>query len=259
MDYQEKYQFAINTLKNFNNYIEIADFRKFLLLILNLDSGGPEAMLRKLGMAPKDKSTLPYDPEKKAYFTKIMSGLTLSNQLVMYHRSDKISTDFVNKADSTFFTDHLTNYERENLLPKDYLVISPELVDYSSQVYKDQDSPIPCSIGVESLYSNLGEMIATQNLKFFFLIKGETADLIFTLNMSIEPTLNFKKYIQYFDVYIDTEKSLRNYTYVRMKKENVRKGNLDMDFLNEIKELNHSESFDSKYTIIVPVNSLNEI
>ena len=88
-------------------------------------------MLRKLGMAPKDKSTLPYDPEKKVYYTKIMSGLTLTNQLIIYHRSDKISNEFVNKADSTFFTDHLTDYERKNLLPKDYLIISPDVVDQS--------------------------------------------------------------------------------------------------------------------------------
>jgi hypothetical protein len=259
MDYQEKYQFAVNTLKNFNNYIEIADFRKFLLLILNLDSGGPEAMLRKLGMAPKDKSTLPYDPEKKVYYTKIMSGLTLTHQLVIYHRCDKISDQFVNKDDSTFFTGYLTDYERKNLLPKDFLIISPDVVDQSTQVFTDQDSPIPCSVGVESMYSNLGEMIATQNLKFFFLIKGESADLVFTINMLIEPTLNSKKCIQYFDVFIDTEKSLRNYTYIRMKKEEVRKGILKMEFLKEIKELNHSEIYDSKFTIIVPIDSLKVI
>ena len=46
MEYQKKYQIAMDSLLNFNNYIEISDFRRFILLILNLDSGGPEAMLQ---------------------------------------------------------------------------------------------------------------------------------------------------------------------------------------------------------------------
>ncbi len=257
MNYEDKYQFALKALANYQNSFEIGNFRKFLLLILNLESSGPEAMLRQLGMAPKGKTTLPYDPVKKAYYTKIMSNLSMKSQLFIYHKTDKLSETFINKAESPLITDNLTTYESKNLLPSKFVIITPDVVDFSSHVLKDQNSPKPCCVGIESLYENLAELIITQNSKFLFLYEGEAADLIFTMNISMEPTSNSKNSIQFFDVYVDEKKEVRTHTFIKMKKEAVKKGNLSIEFLDDIKDLSHSEMFDSQFTIIVPIKSFD--
>lgn len=259
MNYQEKYQFALKALENYQNSLEISKFRNFLLLILNLESSGPEAMLRQLGMAPKGKTTLPYDPEKKVYYTKIMSNLSMKNQLLIYFPTEKMNEEFINKQDSSLFTKFLTSFERKNLLPSNYVIITPDVVDFSTHVLKDQNSPKPLCVGIESLYNNLAELILTQNSKFIFLLEGENADLLFTMNISLEPTSNSKNSIQFFDVYVDEKQELRDHTFIQMKKEAVKKGNLEMEFIDEIKELSHSDMFDSQFTIIVPVKSFKRL
>ena len=51
---------------------------------------------------------------------------------------------------------------------------------------------------------------------------------------------------------IDEDKKIRNHTFIRMKKEEI-----DMEFMNEIKDYSHSEIFKSHFTIIVKIKSFN--
>ena len=259
MNFEEKYKFALNALAKYQNSFEIANFRNFLLLILNLESAGPEAMLRQLGMAPKGKTTLPYDPDKKAYYTKIMSNLSGKNQLHIYFKTEKISDDFINKAESKIITDYLIPYECKNLLPSNFVMITPDVIDYTTHVLIDQNSPKPCTVGIESLYMDLAELIITQNSRYLFLLEKVDGDLLFTINISMEPTMDSKNSIQFFDVFVDEKKQFRNHTFIRMKKEAVKKGNLDFELLDEIQELSHSELFDSQFTIIVPIKTMNRL
>ena len=261
MDYQAQYQYAIDTLQNFKNHIEVDDFRKFLLLILNLESGGPEAVLRQLGMASRDKITVPYDPLRKIYFTKIVSGLSMMrNQLVIYHRSEKITENFVNKpADSELFQS-LSTFEQKNLLPEKLVLVTPEVVDFSTEILTGENAIPQAIIGIESLYTDLAELIVTQDLKFIFLLEGASADLLFAINLNLDMAQDKKTPIQYFDVYVDETQELRKHTFIRMKNKDVKDGKLDMEFLKEIQGLNRrSEVFDSHFTIIIPVKSMNEL
>jgi len=105
---------------------------------------------------------------------------------------------------------------------------------------------------IESLYTDLAEFIASQNLKFIFLLEDEVADILFTLNMSFAPDHQSSNQIQYFDVYIDEEKKIRNHTFIRMKNEEI-----EMEFMEDIKNYSHSEMFKSHFTIIVKIKSFN--
>ena len=259
MNYQEKYQFCVDSLSKFSNFVEVEDFRKFLLLILNLESGGPEALLQKLGMSSRDKITLPYDPLKKMYFTKIISGLSMTrNQLVIYHKSEKIAATFVNKPDSDLFQQTLSEYELKNLLPAKLVLVTPELVDFTSEILTG-DNAIPQSlIGVESLYTDLAELIVTQDLKFIFLLEGDKADVLFAINLNLDMAQDKKTPIQFFDVYVDETQKLRNYTFIRMKNVDIKAGNLEMEFLEEIKGITRSMMFESHFTIIIKIKSMKK-
>lgn len=253
MNFEEKYEFAKGKLESFSNYIEISNFREFLLLILNIEGDGAEAIMRQLGMGSKNKAILPYDPLKKAYFVKIISGISMKNQLKIYIKSKKINESLQNKLDSKIFTDNLSDFERKNLLPNKFSLIIPSIVDSlaekSEEIEKKEITPI-----IDSLYLDLAEFIASQNLKFIFLLEDDTADILFTVNMSIAPDNNSNDYIQFFDVYVDEDKKIRDHTFIRMIKEKI-----EMKFMNEIKDYNHSEIFKSHFTIIVKIKSFNPL
>jgi hypothetical protein len=253
MNFEEKYEFAREKFKSFSNYIEISNFREFLLLILNIEGDGAEAIMRQLGMGSKNKAILPYDPHRKSYYTKVISGLSMKNQLKIYFKSKKINESLQNKLDSKIFTDYLSDFERKNLLPNKFSLIIPSIVDSlsekSEKIEKKEITPV-----IESLYVDLAEFIASQNLKFIFLLEDDIADIFFTVNMSFAPDNNSSKQIQYFDVYIDEDKKIRNHTFIRMKKEEI-----DMEFMNEIKDYSHSEIFKSHFTIIVKIKSFNPL
>ena len=251
MNFEEKYEFAKEKFKSFSNYIEISNFRQFLLLILNIEGDGAEAIMRQLGMGSKTKTILPYDPFKKAYFTKVISSLSMKNQLKIYIKSEKINESLLNKSDSKIFTENLSEYERKNLLPNKFALIIPSIVDSLDENPEETDKKEITPV-IESLYMDLAEFIASQNLKFIFLLEDDIADILFTVNMSYAPDNKSPKSIQFFDVYIDEDKKIRNHTFIRMKKEEI-----DMEFMNEIKDYSHSEIFKSHFTIIVKIKSFN--
>ncbi|WP_457556688.1 hypothetical protein [Candidatus Harpocratesius sp.] len=250
MNSLEKYQFAVRKFEEFHNYFEISDFRKFLLLILNLDAGGPEAMMQQLGMGAKTRLILPYDPEKKIYYTKVMSGLSYHNQMVIYHKSEKISDTFINESNSPLFTKYLSDYERKNLLPGKFKILTPEMQDYTKNILKGKNATKAIVTGVESLFFNLGEMIVSQQAKFLFLLEDPKADILFSMNISFNPNLE-ADHIQMLDVFVDEEHKYKDHTFIRMKE-----GEMEIDLLDEIKELSHSELYKSHFTIIVPIKSL---
>ena len=70
--------------------------------------------------------------------------------------------------------------------------------------------------------------------------------------MSFAPDHQSSNQIQYFDVYIDEEKKIRNHTFIRMKNEEI-----EMEFMEDIKNYSHSEMFKSHFTIIVKIKSFN--
>jgi len=64
--------------------------------------------------------------------------------------------------------------------------------------------------------------------------------------------------IQFFDVFVDETQKLRNYTFIRMKNKNIKEGNIEMEYLEEITGIKRSELFESHFTIIIKVKSMNQ-
>ncbi len=262
MDTQEKFKFAHQKLESFQNYIEIADFRHFLLLALNMEGEWPQELLKQFGFGSKDKTVIPFDREKNVFFTKIMQGLSSSNQLIIYNKPNwDHEIPFVNKANSKIFEKVLNNYERENLLSKKFILLAPKVTEFSRQdpnVPHESESPIPI---IEFIFENLAELIVSQDLKYLFLLEGkeDEPDLVFSLNLSTEGGKDTEKPLQMFDIYVDEEKKLRGHTFIRMKNGELTDEALNMEYLDEIKDYSHSELYNSIFTVIVTVKSLNEL
>jgi hypothetical protein len=258
MEYKAQYDYALSLLKDFQNYVEVGDFRSFILLTLNLENG-PESLLSQLGMGgSKGKTVLPYDPEKNMYYAKVMAGMSMNNQLTIFMKSEKKTDKLINKADSAIFTSTLTAYEIKNLLPSKFTVLCPNILDYSSKAFTTEAKPKPFTSAIESLYTDLLEFLVVQQMKYVFLVegKGKEPDLLFSINMAYDPIHNAPNQFQYFDVYLDPDHQCRGNSFIWVHEDN--KENLKVEFLKEIKEkYSHSDMFNSNFTIIVPIKSFN--
>ncbi len=254
MSTQEKYDFAISKLKAFKGYVEIAEFRKFLLLVLNMENSRPEAILSQIGMGgSKGKFIMPYDPEKQCYFEKMMAGISMNDQLTVYIKIEEQTTKLVNKPNSDLFDAALSPFERKNLLPGKFLLITPKAIDFTQQSYTDEIQPKPSNAAIETLYPDLIEFIVAQNLKYVFVIFGKEnePDVAFTINMSFDPRMASTKQLQFFDVYVDDSKQLRDQTFIKITED------LEMTFLNEITDSSYSDMSNANFTIIIPVKSFD--
>ncbi len=264
MNYDEKFEFAIQKLNDFENFLEVDDFRSFLLLLLNLNSGGPQALLSQLGLGggKSHRINIPFDPTKNIYYTKLMSGLSIQNQLMIYSQSNEENAPkkLIHKAESKMLEKHLSKNELKNLIPKDLVVLTPTVIDYTEKVLKENNKSNGFASGIESLFRDLAEFIISQKLKYIFLIEGEgdDPDLGFAINLSIDPTQTSPDHLQLFDVYIDEEKKLREYNFIKMKNEDIEKNDLKMEFMREVEETSHAELYNSHFTIIIPVKSFNK-
>ncbi|MFW9880343.1 MAG: hypothetical protein ACFFG0_45300, partial [Candidatus Thorarchaeota archaeon] len=78
--------------ENFSNFIELPDFRSFLLFTLT--SQIPTNILAQMGLGGnKEVINLPYNPILKIYYQKI--NLISAGSLIIYVKSDRISEEFV--------------------------------------------------------------------------------------------------------------------------------------------------------------------
>ncbi len=263
MNYDDKFKFAIEKLNDFENYLEVENFRSFLLLLLNLNGNGAQALLSQLGIGGNKKKRIgiPFDPTKNIYYTKILSGLSIKNQLMIYTQDyEEEPEKLINKKEDRILKENLAENELNNLIPKDFIMLTPKVVDFTEKVLKENNKENEYSSGVESLFLDLAEFIISQKLKYIFLLKGEgdEPDLCFSINLSIDPTHTSPDQLQLFDVYIDQEKKLRNYNFIQMDNEKIEKDELEMNFLTEVKTSSHSDLYKSHFTIIIPVRSFKK-
>jgi hypothetical protein len=99
--------------KDFTNFIELEDFRSFLLLTLS--SQVPMSIMAQLGFGgSKEVINLPYDPNSKAYFQK--ANLMTSGSLIIYAKSDSVTEKFFIEKDSSIIKKTLTSNEFDNAL-----------------------------------------------------------------------------------------------------------------------------------------------
>ena len=263
----QSYDQIVKEFGDFNNYIEIKDFKTFLLLIFNL-GGGQQSMMEQMGMGGgNSRVTLPYDEDKGVYFSKIYAGMTTSQPIIIYCKRDKFSEDgkhqLIHKSNSNIFKDIFNKDELKRLKSNKTTLLTPSIIDYQEKTMK----PKKIVVGIDTYFKDLAEFIISHELKYIFMVESEAmnADILFALNIPMlsNECSNDKEmeHIQYFDVFVDTEKQIskNDVHYIQLKKEEIDDNNLKLHFLSEIKELGHADAFNSSYTLIVPVNSFKKV
>jgi len=235
--------------ENFSNFIELPDFRSFLLFTLT--SQVPMNILAQMGLGgKKDVISLPYNPILKIYYQKI--NLLSVGSLIVYVKSDPISEKFILEKDDSSIKSFLNPDEMSLAFRGKEKFLLPLVSDCSSC---DVDNKSKITIKIDDLFHSLESFLGVAEPNLLFAIDGindSEPDVLFTFNMMPEIPVRTDTKILKIDVYIDVKHNTRDITYIK------REEDYKIDYLQEVKEISHAEIYKSSFSLILHIKSLNE-
>ncbi|MFX1322740.1 MAG: hypothetical protein ACFFAQ_13975 [Promethearchaeota archaeon] len=236
-------------LKDFTNFIELENFRSFLLFTLT--SQVPSNILAQIGLGgPKEIINLPYNPIFKIYYQKI--NLISAGALIIYVKTDPISNNFIVEKDDSIIKKYLNPNEVSLAFRGKEKFLLPKISDCSA--FND-DRKNKINIKIDDLFHSLESFLAVSEPNLLFVINAKNnsdPDLIFTFNMMPEFPGKLDQKVLKVDVYLDYIHETRDITYLK------REEDYKITYLKDIKEVSHADLYKSSFSLILHVKSLNE-
>ena len=233
--------------KDFTNFIELEDFRSFLLFTLT--SQVSMDLMAQLGLGgSKDIINLPYSPEYEIYFQKI--NLLSAGVMIIYCKSDPISDKYLLEKDHETFKKYLNSNEIALAFRGKEKFSFPLISDCSAL----DNSKL--TIKVDDLFHSMESFISYLQPNVVFVIDAKNKsdpDLIFTFNMMPQLPGKLKENVLKIDVYLDYDQKTRNITYIK------REEDYTLKFLKDIKDVTHSELYKSAYSLVSHIKSFNKL
>ncbi|NVM44263.1 MAG: hypothetical protein HWN79_05050 [Candidatus Lokiarchaeota archaeon] len=232
--------------KGFTNFLELEDFRSFLLLTLT--SQVPMNIMAQLGLGGnKDVINLPYNPDSEIYYQKI--NLMSSSSLILYAKSDPITKEFVLEKNDDVFKKYLSLSEIDLAFRGKEKFLFPKISDCSIM----EDSNL--NIKIDDLFHDLESFISYTQPNILFVIDAEDStkpDLIFTFNMTPQLPNNLNDNVLQVDVFLDTNRKAKDINFLKREKD------YSLTFLKNIKEMSHAELYTSSFALVLHIKSLNK-
>ncbi|MHA1104893.1 MAG: hypothetical protein ACTSPN_04135 [Promethearchaeota archaeon] len=230
---------------NFTNYIELEDFRQFLLFTLT--SQVPTNIMAQLGLGGnREIINLPYDPLKKMYYQKI--NLISAGSLIIYARNDIISENFLLEKDEPIFKEYLNQNEQSLAFRGKEKFLLPQVSDCGAV----DDSKI--TIKIDDMFHSLQSFVSYSQPNVMFVIDAKDdneADIIFTFNMMPQfPGKSDEKVLK-IDTYLDKEHETKGITYLK------REEDYSLNFLKDIKAISHSDLYKSFFSLVIHIKSFD--
>ncbi len=242
--------YILDKFRAFGNYIEIQDFKAFLILALNQIAGQKQFFQQIMGTSGNPTLWF-YEENANVFFMEFGLKELGFAPIIVYNRSNK-KVDFVIKGDNKLFAETLNKHEMELLVKPKMIVYSPTIVDHGRNIIHEDEMSIKTVIKINSVYKKLEEFIVAPSLlSYFFVLESENGpDIVFTLREPIKVN-NKSLVLQPLDVYLDEEKILRGNLYVMLDE------NLKMTLIKDFK-MEKSELFEKNITLIVRIKSFEK-
>jgi len=245
----QKVELVKKKFENFTNFIELPDFRSFLLFTLT--SQVPMNVLAQMGLGGnKEVINLPYNPILKIYYQKI--NLLSVGALIVYVKSEPLSDKFVLEKDDSTIKNFLNPDEMSLAFRGKEKFLLPLVSDCNSC---DIDNNSKITIKIDDLFHSLESFLGVAEPNLLFAIDGNSdsdPDIIFTFNMMPEIPIRTDKKILKIDVFIDEKHNTRDVTYIK------REEDFKINYLSEVKDISHAEIYKSAFSLIMHIKSLNE-
>ncbi|MFW9773816.1 MAG: hypothetical protein ACFFEO_16820 [Candidatus Thorarchaeota archaeon] len=244
---KENIEIVSKYFQNFTNFIEVEDFRSFLLFTLT--SQVSMDLMAQLGFGgSKEIINLPYSPIHKIYFQKI--NLFSAGTMIIYCKNDPLSDKFLLDKDNEIFKKYLNSNEISLAFRGKEKFSLPLISDCSAL----DNSKL--NIKVDDLFHSMESFISylQPNIVFVINAKSESEpDLVFTFNMMPQLPGKLDENVLKIDVYLDYKYKTKGITYIKREEDHTIK------FLTDIKEVSHSELYKSSYSLVLRVKSFERL
>ncbi|MBD3253755.1 MAG: hypothetical protein GF383_01615 [Candidatus Lokiarchaeota archaeon] len=234
--------------KGLTNFIELEDFRSYLLFTLT--SQIPSNLLAQIGLGGnKDVINLPYNPVTKTYYQKI--NLISPGALIAYVKSDPIKDEFIIDKEDPVFKEYLSQNEMSIAFRGKEKFLIPKVCDCST-IEGNNDEDEKLTVKIDDYFYSLESFIAMTEPNILFVINGKTEiepDLLFTFNMMPQFPGKLKKNYLKIDTFLDEEHKTREKNYIK------REEDYSLILMEDLKEISHAELYKSSFSLIIRIKS----
>ena len=245
---KEKVNFVHKIFEGFSNFIELSDFRSFLLFTLT--SQVPTNILAQIGLGGnKEVINLPYNPISNIYYQKI--NLISAGSLIIYVKNEPITDKFTLEKDHPIIKKYLNPNEASLAFRGKEKFLLPKITDCTAFGVHGNSK---LTISIDDLFHSLESFLAVAEPNLLFVIdaKNESEpDLIFTFNMMPQMPSRVDQKVLKIDVFLDQNHKTKNMTYLK-REEDYR-----INYLKDIKEVGHTELYNSQFSLILHVKSFS--
>jgi hypothetical protein len=246
---KQKVDLVKKHFENFSNFIELPDFRSFLLFTLT--SQVPTNILAQMGLGgSKEVINIPYNPILKIYYQKI--NLISAGSLIIYVKSDPISEKFILQKDDPIIKGFLNPNEMSLAFRGKEKFLLPMISDCSTS---NGDNNTKLTIKIDDLFHSLQSFLAVAEPNLLFVlgaINAQEPDLLFTFNMMPEIPSRLDQKVLKIDVFVDSEHNTKEITYIK------REENFIIKYLKDIKDVSHADIYKSAYSLLLHVKSFDK-
>jgi len=248
-DLKEKISYVNKRFENFSNFIELSDFRSFLLFTLT--SQVPTNILAQIGLGGnKEVINLPYNPIFSIYYQKI--NLISVGSLIVYVKKEIISEKFILDKDDRIIKNFLTANEMSLAFRGKEKFLLPKISDCTAY---NNDGKSNLTIKVDDLFHSLESFLAVAEPNLLFVVDATNeseSDILFTFNMVPEMPGRIDQKVLKIDVFFDRDHKTKDKTYLK------REEDYTIKYLNDIKEISHADTYKSAFSLILHVKSFSK-
>jgi len=248
-EFQQKLEIAKRYFENFKNYIELENFRDFLLFVLN--SQVSSNILQQLGIGGgKDVLNLPYNPLFKMYYQKV--NLISAGALIIYVKTDPISDEFILDKDDPIFKEYLRPNERELAFRGKEKFLIPKISDCTFLSEKNSN---PITLKFDDLYYDMKSFMAVAEPNILFVRDAPSEsdpDLVFAFNLMPEMPGKSDEKVLKLDLLIDSEHKTKNIKYIK------REEDYELKYLENLTNITHADIFKSAFSLILHIKSFEK-
>jgi len=244
----QDYDYLTKKFAQLHNYVELKDFRTFLLFTLIDES---ESMIQKIMEGGRSMRTLLYD-KKGAY---LYEYAMTKGRLIFYVKEPPLVNISVLEQEKhkDFFEKNLSKFERDKLLSKQDDKIG--IVRLSSKMIEaDVKYKITPKFEITRIYDDLlSFLFDIGKSRYIFVLQGGKGEpnVLFAISILLSNALN-QEYVA-VQAYLDRDKKYSG-QYLRVNSEKF-----TYEVVNEIKESSHTEMFHTEYLLMVSIKSFNPL
>jgi len=232
--------------ENFSNFIELSDFRSYLLFTLT--SQVPTNILAQIGLGGnKEIINLPYNPIYNIYYQKI--NLISAGSLMIYVKNDSITDKFTLDKDDPIIKSYLNANEMSLAFRGKEKFILPKISDCSTFEVNGNSK---LTIKVDDIFHSLESFLAVAEPNLLFIVDATNEsepDLVFTFNMMPQMPSRMDEKVLKIDVFFDKDHKTKDKVYLK------REEDYTIKYLKGIKEVSHTDLYKSAFSLILHVKS----